>query len=227
MKTRLEDKHKAIALRKKGLTYKDIMREIPVSKSLLSGWFKFLDLSTEEEEQLRMRAKINKDNGNSRAALSNRKKRIEREKVAQQEAQKIFKKYENDPNFILGIGLYWAEGSKRTSAFQFMNSDPQMILFMIYWAKIYLKINKNNIYLRIHTHEDFKLEKYEEFWSTITKIPLEQFRKTSYKPNTHGIFKKNPKYKGCVRIEVSGGIKTLRILLYLNECLENKLKMLY
>lgn len=227
MKSRLEEKNKAIELRKKGLSYKDIMKKISVSKSSLSGWFKFLELSQEEEKQLSLRAIENIGAGRKRAAVSNRKKRIEREYIAKLEAKKIFKEHENDSYFVLGIGLYWAEGSKRTSAFQFMNSDPRMILFMIYWVKKYLKIEKKNISLRIHTHEDFRHEKYEEFWSEITKIPLEQFQKTAYKPNTHGILKKNPKYKGCARLEIKGGIKTLRILLFLTECLENKIKMLY
>ena len=227
MKSRLEEKYKAIELRKKGLSYKDIMREVKVSKSSLSGWFKLVELSPEEEKQLEIRAVQNSGQGRERASISNRKKRIERENIAKLEAQKIFEKYENDPNFILGVGLYWAEGSKRTSVFQFMNSDPQMILFMIYWVKNYLKISQKNTSLRIHTHEDFRPENYEKFWSELTKIPLTQFQKTIYKPNLHGIFKKNLSYKGCARLEVSGGIKILRILLYLKECLENKLKMLY
>jgi len=227
MKARLEDKYRAIELRKGGFTYKDIMKEIGVSKSLLSGWFKFLKLSEEEEEQLNMRAKANRDNGNTRAAVSNRKKRISREKLAFEEAGRIFESSKNDPMFILGIGLYWAEGSKRTDSFQFMNSDPKMIKFMILWLKKYLRVSKNRIFLRIFTHEDFKLEKYEHFWENETGIALGQFKKTCYKPNRHGIYKKNPEYKGCARIEVSKGLSELRKITSLIKILENNLIMLY
>jgi hypothetical protein len=228
MKARLEDKYKAIELRKKGFTYKDIMSEIPVSKSLLSGWFRFLKLSKEEEAQLKERAQLNRDNGNSRAAISNRKKRIERENIAEKDANTTFKIFKEDPKFILGIGLYWAEGSKRTTSFQFMNSDPKMVRFMIFWIKTYLQVSENKIFLRVHTHEDFRLEKYEEFWQNETKLPFIQFKKTCYKPNSrHGIFKKNPLYKGCVRIEIAGGIYYLRKIIALIKILEKSLNMLY
>lgn len=228
MRARLEDKYKAIELRKKGFTYKDIMREISVSKSLLSGWFRFLELSKEETEQLRERARMNRDNGNSRAAISNRNKRIERENLVKKEAETVFEKFKEDPKFILGIGLYWAEGSKRTTSFQFMNSDPKMIKFMVFWLKKYFQVTEDKIFLRVHTHADFKLEKYEEFWQNETKLPALQFKKTCYKPNTkHGIFKKNPLYKGCARIEVSRGIYHLRKTIALIKILENSLNMLY
>jgi hypothetical protein len=225
MKTRLEDKYKAIELRKKGFTYGDIMKEIPVSKSLLSGWFKLLELSKEEEEQLRKRAQENNDKGNSRAALSNRNKRISREKSAFEEALVIFETFKSEPNFILGIGLFWAEGSKRTSSLHFVNSDPGMIRFMIFWFKKYLKVTENRISLRIFTHEDFRLDKYEEFWQNELGFSAEQFKKTCYKPNTrHGIFKKNPLYKGCARIEISRGLSDLRKIIGFIRILENSLK---
>src|SRR3989344_6169070 len=137
MKSRLKEKEMCIKLRKQGYSYKEIMKEVNVSKSSLSGWFKFLDLSSEEEAGLQERALKNIGNGRERAALSNRNKRIEREAAALKEAQKIFDLFKNDTIFVLGIGLYWAEGSKRTSAFQFVNSDPAMILFMLYWAEKY------------------------------------------------------------------------------------------
>lgn len=223
MKARLKDKYRAIELRKKGFTYKDIMKEIPVSKSLLSGWFRFLELSPEEEKELEKRAQENRDNGNSRAAISNRRKRIEREKIALEEAKKIFQNFKNEPNFVLGIGLYWAEGSKRSSGVQFMNSDPQMIRFMIFWLKKYMNIPEKEIFLRIYTHEDFKLEKYEEFWENEIKFPRTQFKKTIYKSNQrHGVFKKNPFYKGCARIEIAKSMPLFRQITSLIKILENQ-----
>ena len=228
MKARLEDKYKAIRLRKMGLTYRDIMKEIPVSKSLLSGWFRFLELTDEEEELLRQKAKENKDKGNTRAALSNREKRKEREKAAYKAAEEIFNEYKDDPAFYLGIGLYWAEGSKRASGWQFVNSSPNIIKFMIFWIKEYLGIDSERIFIRIHTHEDFKTENYEVFWQNTLKILPNQLKRTCYKPNTrHGIFKKNPQYKGCVRIEVSRGISELRKTLSLISILENNLEKCY
>ena len=227
MKSKFEEREKAQALRRQGMTFREIRKIIPVSKSSLSLWLRFLPLSEEEAKQLEDRAKRNVDSGSERAALSNRTKRIKREDLAEAEARVIYDKYKDDPFFVLGIGLYWAEGSKRTTAFSFVNSDPSMVLFMINWLYRYFSVQKNEISLRVQSHEDFKEENYELFWSEYVGIPLGQFKKTSYKINRHGIFKKNPIYKGCVRLEIGGGIARLRRVMFLIKALENELKVLY
>ena len=51
MRLRVQDKIEAIRLRKLGYTYSEIRKVIPVSKSLLSGWFRGVQM-TEEEVQL-------------------------------------------------------------------------------------------------------------------------------------------------------------------------------
>ena len=155
-------------------------------------------------------------------------RRKKREVVAIVEAHRLFDEYQHDPIFILGVALYWAEGGKLTSEFQFMNSDIAMTRFMIYWVQKYLGISKDDISIRLHTHADFVLEKYEDYWSHATGIPLLQFRKTIYKPNEkHGVFKKNPAYKGCARLGVKGGMAILRTMIGLQQALNSSLEMLY
>lgn len=227
MKSKFEEREKAQKLRRQGLSFREIRKIVPVSKSSLSAWLRFLSLSPEETKQLKDRARKNVDNGSERAALSNRTKRIGREEVAKREANALLEKYKNDPLFILGVGLYWAEGSKRTSSFSFTNSDPGMVKFMIIWLSRYFNTPKEAIFLRVQSHEDFKPENYELFWSEYTGIPMKQFKKTTYKVNKHGLFKKNPIYKGCVRLEIGGGMATLRRMLFLTKALENDLKVLY
>jgi hypothetical protein len=227
MKSKFEERDKAQELRRQGLSFREIRKVVPVSKSSLSAWLRLLPLTVEQEKQLEDRAKKNVDKGRERAALSNRKKRIAREDIAKGEAGVIFEKFKNDPRFILGVSLYWAEGAKRTSTFCFVNSDVSMVKFMIFWLDKYLGIPKEKVFLRLHTHEDFKSENYELFWSKSLQVPMSQFRKTSYKPNKHGVFKKNPDYKGCMRLDVGGGMPMLRKVLFLIEALENDIKVLY
>lgn len=228
MKSRVQDKIKAISLRMQGYTYQQIMAEVPVSKGLLSGWLQKVRLNGEQEnillENMNKRSKM----GVAKAAASNMARRKKREVVAIVEAERLFETYQHDPIFILGVALYWAEGGKRTSEFQFMNSDVAMTKFMIYWVQKYLGIPKGDISIRLHTHADFVLEKYEDFWSKATGIPLQQFKKTIYKPNEkHGVFKKNPAYKGCARLGVGGGMALLRTMIGLQHALNSSLEMLY
>ena len=67
----------------------------------------------------------------------------------------------------------------------------------------------------------------EQFWSEKTGIPLDQFKKTIYKPNRHGAYKKNPTYRGCLNLEVGGGMEMLRIAIALYHTLSLEMKMLY
>jgi hypothetical protein len=228
MSNRVQEKIKAISLRMQGYSYSQIQEHVPVSKGLLSGWFKYIKLSEEQEKELISNLSLRSKKGVAKAAESNIAKRKARELEAINEAKILYDRYKEDKMFIAGLCLYWAEGSKRVSAFSFVNSDPKMINFMIFWMQKYLDINKKRIFLRISTHADFINEKYEDFWSTKTGVPLSQFKKTTYKPNRHGVYKKNPIYKGCVRIEVAGeGMALLRKTIYLYEAFVSEAEMLY
>lgn len=210
MKARLQDKKLAIELRKKGFSYKEIQEQVPVSKSLLSGWFEHLDLTKDEEEYLKSRMEDRKDRGRISSTISNRNRRIEREVVAFEAAKTLFDKQKNYSDFLVGVALYWAEGSKRTGEFQFINSDPEMITFMYAWIKKYLNIDKNNIKIRLFIHKIPGYENIDLFWANILNTQPDLFEKTIYKPTQHTV-KKNPNYKGCLRLSI-GGIYHLRVV---------------
>ncbi len=210
MKARLEDKRLAIELRKKGLSYKEIQQQVKVSKSLLSGWFEYLDLTEEELNFLKSRIKERCDKGRIASTISNRNRRIQREMVAFEDAKNSFDKHKTESLFLVGIALYWAEGSKRTGEFQFINSDPEMITFMYSWIQKYMKIDKNSIKKQLFIHRIPGYENIDIFWSNLLGITPNDFEKTIFKPTHHAI-KKNPNYKGCLRLSI-GGIYNLRLI---------------
>lgn len=217
MKSRVQDKIQAISLRMQGYSYSQIKDELNVSKSLLSGWLRYVHLNKEQEGQLFQNVRERSRRGVAKAVEVNIRRREAREEHAKEKALVLYEKYKNDRIFIAGLCLYWAEGSKRASQLQFVNSDPKMITFMIGWLQKYLEIPKSKIFLRLSTHKDFITENYELFWAELTGISMNQFKKTSYRPNRHGIYKKNPTYKGCIRIEAPGGMAVLRKMIYTYE----------
>lgn len=223
MKQRIEDKQKAIELRKLGLSYQEIMKIISVSKGTLSGWLKYLVLSPTEENHLVNQIKVRQDNGRIRASLSNRKRRIAREKISHDAAHELYVKYKEDKVFIAGILLYWAEGSKRTGEFQFINSDPDMIVFINKWLKKYFEYDQKQIKYRLFIHRNYSHENLEDFWANLLGVERNTFAKTIYKPTSLGI-KRNPDYKGCLRISVSS-IDSLRKVKYLIELLKRELSL--
>jgi len=217
MRALVREKEEAIRLRKQGLSYQDILRKVLVSKSTLSLWLQDLPLTSSEKHLLKNRTTDNISKGRIRAAASLHQLRERRDLIVFNEAKEEFAKYKADPFFQLGIGLYWAEGSKRSSSFGFTNSDSDMVNVMISWIEQYLGVERSRIYLRLYTHKPFADEQQEEYWSKQTGILPLNFKKTIYKP-TGLLVKKRPMYRGCIRVEL-GSVRYLRKLAYWQQML--------
>lgn len=224
MKLKVQEKAEAIRLRKLGHSYREILKRVPVAKSSLSGWLRHLNLTPEQVVELEKRSKILQDKGRLKVALINRAKRIERERKVFNIAKIEFENYVNDTLFNIGVTMYWAEGSKKNPNFQFINSDPKVIKIMIMWIIKYLKIPRELIGIRLYIHRPYAHENCEEFWSKIIQIPVDKFKKTVYKPTPHSI-KRNPHYKGCLRLEVSK-IDNYRKVMVWQKLLSERLLML-
>ncbi len=203
MKSKVQEKQKSIEMRRKGASYKEILEHVDVSKSTLSNWLKDLPLTEDEKDVLKKRTDSNISRGRIKAASANRQNRLIREQLEFTEAQKEFDKYKDDPMFIAGVALYWAEGAKRSSNFRFINSDPDMICFMVLWIKRYMYVNEENMKCRLYLHAPYAHEEWETYWSELTHIPSSRFQKSIYKPSGLKV-KKRPNYKGCLVVELSG-----------------------
>ncbi len=201
MKKLVQEKEKAIALRKKGLSYKEILKEVVVAKSSLSLWLKDLPLTKDEKQVLKKRKDSNISLGRIRSAAQNRKNRQDREQIFLVEAKNAFNKYEDEPLFHSGIALYWAEGAKRSDMFLFMNSDVEMIETMLLWLEKYTEYRRSEIGFRLFLHEPFLHDTWETWWAKKLNVQLTQFKKTIVKPSGLKV-KKRPNYKGCLRVEV-------------------------
>ncbi len=203
MKARLEDRNKAIELRRKGLSYKEIQTFVRVSKGLLSMWLSDLELSPAEEKQLESKILERKKRGRLNSKISNQTRRLERERRTLKEAEIIFKKRKGDPQFLMGIALFWAHGSKSSSNFNFMSTDTDMIFIMFAWVQKYLSVGKDRVRVRICVPEDQPTQAFVGFWAknlgiseNSIAVSREKTRKTKHITN--------PYYKGCVRLTVVG-----------------------
>ena len=208
MNAKVREKEKALELRRRGYSYRDILREVPVAKSSLSLWLNELPLSEEERRVLKGRKDANITRGKIRAAASNRMRRIVRDGFLLRDSKREFEQHKHKPFFQLGIALYWAEGTKRSNSFGFTNADPDMIHLMLGWIREFLDPVESEIGLRLYIHRPFAGEVNESYWAEITGIPLRNFKKTVYKPGI-SLVKRRPGYKGCIRIEL-GKVKYLR-----------------
>ncbi len=151
-----------------------------------------------------------KDEGRIRSMFSNRARRIEREKIAEADAESVFDKHIDDPVFLIGVALYWAEGGRRSGCFQFVNSDPDMIAFMYKWVQRFVNASPEEIQCRLYIHSVPGYEGCELAWSKKLSIEPSSLQKTIYKKTRH-VIKKNPDYQGCLRLNINS-VYILRLM---------------
>ena len=203
MQPRLEDKRKAIELRVQGKTFGEIRSIIPnLAKSTLSVWLRNVKLTPEQEKKLKRNIETTIYNARVKAAWAKKQKRIAQTKFIIKQAKKELPTLLKNPLFLIGLSLYWAEGSKTEERIQFANSDPRLIKIMVKWFKKICKVPERKIKVHIYIHKVYKNEECEKFWSKITNVPASKFGKTTYKPTPHKV-KKNLDYKGVCRIDIN------------------------
>jgi hypothetical protein len=175
---KIEDKFRAQNLRRQGLSYKEILRVISVSKSTISLWCRDIQLTEKQKARLLRNKQFGQQKGSLVAAEIKRKMRIERIEKIKISAKKDLGKIINRDIFITGIALYAAEGTKRDGRAAFANSDPKLIKFMTNWFMNIAKVPKEKLRGAIWLHEELDEVKAKKFWSDLTGIPKNQFHKT-------------------------------------------------
>jgi hypothetical protein len=186
---RFQDKEKALALRKKEMSYSQIKSILGINKSTLSGWLKDFPLSKERVDALR--GKNEKRIERYRETMKKKKdKRLN--EFYLEEKSKIFPLTERD-FFIAGLFLYWGEGSKTMSReVSVSNTDPSMINFFLDWTTNHLKVPKEKIYFTLHLYSDMDIGKEIRFWSGRLDIQKTQFKNPYVKKSSI----KSINYKG-------------------------------
>lgn len=200
MRALIQEKERALQMRRNGMSYRDILKEINVAKSSLSLWLKDLPLTEDEKKALKKRRNSNITHGRIKAAGELRKRRLDREAVWLAEARAEFREHKGSQLFSVGVALYWAEGAKRTNQWSFINSDEDMLVVMLDWLEMFTEHTRTSVRVRVYMHKLYAHENCEQWWHEKLQVPLSQFSKTVYKPSGKGV-KKRPQYKGCLRIE--------------------------
>ncbi|PJB83764.1 hypothetical protein CO087_01045 [Candidatus Wolfebacteria bacterium CG_4_9_14_0_8_um_filter_39_46] len=180
------DKHLAIKLRKKGLSYNKISKELDIPKSTLSDWLCDIGWSLDIKKEL-----IRKANYITRKRLRLYNKKRQRyweqwREAARQEARKDFDSFKNNPLFVSGLMLYWAEGdSNPKNSLRLSNTDPRMIFLYAKFLMQVLNIPKEKLRATLILYPDLAKEKCIKFWSRIIGITKSQFYKTQYIKGFH------------------------------------------
>jgi hypothetical protein len=205
MLQKLDLKAKAVEFRRKGFSYSEILRHVHVSQSSLSLWLK--DIKLTDEQKIRLDEKGNQARKLGSMAL--KADRIKRTKNIVSRAKSEIKTIDKKDLMLIGIILYWAEGSKQkehnvSKEVTFSNSDPRMIQVYIKWLIKCLEISTNRIAFEIYIHKSHRktISELKSYWSGVTGFPESKFGRVYFKKNKIHTIRKNrgPDYSGVLRI---------------------------
>lgn len=156
-------KNEVIVLRKNGLSYSEILKQVPVAKSTLSLWLRDVGLA-KKQKQLITEKRIA---GRLRALESIRRNKIQRVKGIKDLAKKEVPSMIQDPFWLAGVILYWGEGSKehaKACPVKFTNMDLQMHKLFLKWIRKYLSVTDENLLFELFIHERADIERAKKYW---------------------------------------------------------------
>ncbi len=214
MLKKIELRNRAIALRKSGKTYSQILKNIPVAKSTLSIWLKDVGLAKSQKQRItkaRLEAGI-------RGGLAKKNGRIALTQKIYEESAREIGKLSRRELWLIGIALYWAEGSKEKYyrpgiGVAFTNMDPIMIKFFLRWLEL-IGINKANLSFQIFIHDSQIINKSRivSYWSSIMGINKSRLTSVYIKKGNINTKRKNvgKEYNGTIKIIVKQSSILLR-----------------
>lgn len=175
---KLEEKFRAQELRKKGLSYGEIIQQIHVSKDTISRWCRDIELTKDQKRKLLENKMFGQRKGSIIAADNKRRARLIRTEIIFKDAKKELGGLSKRDRFIAGVALYAGEGHKNDGKGGFSNSDPILIKFMSAWFQEFCHLPLSKLRGSIWIHEGLNSVAAKQFWSKLTNIPEKQFHKT-------------------------------------------------
>jgi len=203
-------RERARELRLQGWTYDRIEVELGCSRSSVSLWVR--DLPKPERRRTPEEAAAIARRG-WEAKLRVRDEERQRTKDAAKRAVGDLSAREL---FLVGVGLYWAEGGKdkpydRRENVAFVNSDPGMIKVFLAWLDL-LGVERERLRFTVMIHETADVAGAERYWARLAGADRSAFNKTTLKRHNPKTVRKNvgDAYRGCLLIKVLKGAELYR-----------------
>jgi transcriptional regulator with XRE-family HTH domain len=203
-------REKARELRLQGWTYDRIEAELGCSRSSVSLWVR--DLPKPERRRTPEEASAIARRG---WELTMRLRDEERQHTKETARQAVGSLSPREL-FLLGVGLYWAEGGKdkpydRRENVCFVNSDPGMIEVFLAWLDL-LGVERDRLRFTVMIHESADVAGAERYWADLVGADTTAFNKTTLKKHNPKTRRKNTgdSYRGCLVIKVLKGADLYR-----------------
>ena len=208
-----KEKEKAVKLRKRGFSYSEILKEVPVAKSTLSLWLRSVGLAKKQKQRLtkkRLAAAL-------RGAKAKKDYRLAVTKEIKDKARSEIGRLSERELWLIGAALYWAEGNKERqfgSLLRLGNSDANLIKIYLKWLKEICKVSRKDIHFRVYLHETSKnrLREVQKYWARVVGFPEKNLQKITWKRNKIKTNRKNTgnNYYGLIDVVVKRSVNLNR-----------------
>jgi transposase-like protein len=206
------EKQEAVRLRKEGKTYSEILEIVPVSKSTLSLWLREVELSKPQKQTEKKRAAARRG-GEARHSM-----RVLDMAQIESEALKEIGLLSRREKWLLGIALYWGEGTKQkphnvSQGVELINDDYRLIKFFLEWLGL-IGIAQHDLIFELYIHESSRTRREEvlKYWSRKLSLKKKAVVKVYYKRHkTKGYRRKLfSEYFGSMRVKVRSSTRLNR-----------------
>jgi transcriptional regulator with XRE-family HTH domain len=201
---------KARELRLQGWTYDQIEAELGCSRSSVSLWVRDLP-KPERKRSHKEAAAIARKGWEAKLRV-----RDEERQRTKETAKQAVGSMSDRELFLVGVGLYWAEGCKdkpydRRESVAFVNSDPGMIKVFLAWLDL-LGVARERLRYIVMIHENADVPAAEQYWANLVGVDRPAFNKTTLKKHNPKTVRKNTgdSYRGCLVIKVLKGAELYR-----------------
>jgi len=191
----------------KGMSLFELSKKYRLAKSTVSLWCKNIEISQDAKKLIQEKWLKSTAAARRRGVQKNKDKRIESIEKEYIQAQNLLGNITSRDLLIIGIGLYWAEGSKKEtgSGFSFINSDPLMVKMMYEWLLSIMGMKREQLIVNLAINISHKEREDEilKFWSNLLDFPVRDFGNTTFIKTPYArVYDNHPAYFGMLRIKV-------------------------
>lgn len=213
------ERNNALLLRKQGKSIKEIAQRVGVSKSSVSLWCRDIELTPQQVEALDRKMLYGSYRGRIIAAQLKKQEKSARIAKMKEDGRSLLATMTPRDLFLLGLGLYWGEGTK-SGAVKFTNSNPVLIQLFMEWMKKTWGVSRKQLtfLVLINIKHRNRLSEVLKYWSRVLRVPKSQFiNPVLIKAKTQKNYTNFPKYYGTIQVRAK---KSTNLLYKIHGALE-------
>lgn len=206
----------ARALRAAGASYPEISQQLgrSIPKTTLAYWCRKIPLSPDQIQGNIERQLTHLAHARKLSVLQKHHAATEQLRVISLRSRAVVQRAKSSEVHLIALAmLYLGEGAKpgSHSGLALGSSDPNIIRLYITLLSICFSIGPDDLRCRVSFRADQDIAELQQYWSSVTGIPLNHFYKTSPDQRTIGKLTKRTDYRGVCVISCRGRVHQLEL----------------